>query len=201
MLRMNTSSSRGVRLHPHAVAENRAAGERAGRIDGDRRRPSLPSARSCGDQPIDQRALAGAGRPGDADEIGAAGVGEELPDRDRRRPAPRLRSARSRGRSRADRRRRDASGRRRGARESASLGEQLAGDDEPLNLARAFADRRAASRRGSISRPDSPSRTRSRRESARSRRRLAPRSRWRTAWPSTTRGSCGTPLSFSQAAR
>ena len=63
----------GMRAHAHAIAEHRAAGERAGRVDGDHadrqsRRADLR------DQPIDQRALAGAWRAGHADQIRAAGV-------------------------------------------------------------------------------------------------------------------------------
>ena len=46
MLRMNTPSSRGVRLHPQPIAEHRAAGERAGRIDGDDADRLLRPARS-----------------------------------------------------------------------------------------------------------------------------------------------------------
>ena len=61
MLRMKTPSSRGVRLHPDAVAEERAAGDRRGRVDGDdghgpAGRPDLPDERG------DERGLAGARR-------------------------------------------------------------------------------------------------------------------------------------------
>ena len=52
----------GVRLHAHAIAEHGAAAERAGRIDGDRRRRVGRRGRSSAIEPIDQRALAGAGR-------------------------------------------------------------------------------------------------------------------------------------------
>ena len=79
MLRMNTSRIGRVRLHPEAVAENRAAGERTGRVHGDDA-DRLSARARFGDQPIDQRALAGAGRAGDADEIGAAGVGKDRAD-------------------------------------------------------------------------------------------------------------------------
>ena len=62
---MNTPASRRVRLHAQAIAEHRAAAERAGRIDGedaDRRAGAAQFAA----QPIDERALAGAGRARDA---------------------------------------------------------------------------------------------------------------------------------------
>ncbi len=96
---------RGMGLHPQAVAEDRAAAERAGGIDGDhadrversgrrdRReffaltlralltRRALRRRRSDGrHQSIDQRALPRSGRAGDADEIGAAGAAEDLGD-------------------------------------------------------------------------------------------------------------------------
>ena len=66
-----------VRLHADAVAEDRAAGVRAGRIDRDDA-DGLARSAELRDQAIDQRALAGAGRAGDAGEIGAAGVREHL---------------------------------------------------------------------------------------------------------------------------
>ena len=66
----------GVRLHAHAIAENGAAAERAGRIDRDDADGSRRSDRR--NQAIDQRALAGAGRSGDADVLRAAGIGVEL---------------------------------------------------------------------------------------------------------------------------
>ena len=61
----------GVGLHPDAVAEERAAGDRRRRVDGhDRdRAPGLAHSR---DQRGHERRLAGAGRPGDPDEVGAA---------------------------------------------------------------------------------------------------------------------------------
>ena len=40
----------------------------------------LPRAAQLGDQAVDERALAGAGRAGDADEVRAAGVGEDAAD-------------------------------------------------------------------------------------------------------------------------
>ena len=74
----------GVRLHPHAVAEDGAAGERAGRIDGDDADGPPGGADGVG-QPIDERALARAGRTGDADQIGAAGVGKQIAQQRRAR--------------------------------------------------------------------------------------------------------------------
>ena len=56
-----------VRLHAQAIAEHRAAGERARRIDGDHADARAGCARNSVDQPIDERALARAGRTGDAD--------------------------------------------------------------------------------------------------------------------------------------
>ena len=69
-----------VRLHPDPVAEQRAAGDRARRIDRDDRdgpagRPDL------GDQRRHERGLAGAGRPGDPDEVRAPGRRVEPPQR------------------------------------------------------------------------------------------------------------------------
>src|SRR6185436_4533086 len=65
-----------VRLHADAVAEDRAAREGAGRIDRDHAdgAPRLPDP---GGEPVDERALAGARRPGHADEVGAAGARED----------------------------------------------------------------------------------------------------------------------------
>ena len=72
-----------VRLHAHAVAENRAAGERARRID--RNHPDgLAGVAGFGRQPIDERALAGAGRSGHANEVGPAGVRKDVADQARR---------------------------------------------------------------------------------------------------------------------
>ena len=64
-----------VRLHAHAIAEDRAAGERAGRIDGEDADRLAAGANSV-DQPIDERALAGARRAGDADQVRAAGAAD-----------------------------------------------------------------------------------------------------------------------------
>ena len=67
---------RRMRLHPQSIAEDRAAGERTGGIHGDdadrssRVRREVPVV-----QAIDERALAGAGRAGDADQIGASRAG------------------------------------------------------------------------------------------------------------------------------
>ena len=92
-------------------------------------------------QPIDQRALAGAGRSGDADQVGAAGVAEDRPhqigagrifvldQRDRAGDGARIA-------------RQHALGQRRGHRRwQRHRDEQLPRDDQPLDLARAFADR------------------------------------------------------------
>src|SRR6185503_9957661 len=61
----------GVRLHAHAVAENRAARIGAGRIDGNDTDRLAALAQLRG-QSIDEGALARARRAGDADEIRAA---------------------------------------------------------------------------------------------------------------------------------
>ena len=69
----------GVRLHPHAVAENRAAGERARRID--RNHPDRPAfLTGMADELIDERALARARRSGDPHEVRPTGPGEQLAD-------------------------------------------------------------------------------------------------------------------------
>ena len=78
--RMNTSPVAGVGLHPDPVAEERAAGDRAGRVDRDHRhgpagRPDL------GDERRDEGRLARPGRTGDADEVGAPGAWVELAQR------------------------------------------------------------------------------------------------------------------------
>ena len=49
-----------------------------------------PAVRSSADQAIDERALAGAGRPGDADEIRAAGVRDSMRRDQRGAPPARL---------------------------------------------------------------------------------------------------------------
>ena len=61
-------------LHADAVAEDRAAGERAGGIDGDDA-DRLPRLRQSAGEAVDERGLAGAGRAGDADDPRAAGRG------------------------------------------------------------------------------------------------------------------------------
>jgi hypothetical protein len=64
---------------PDAVAEQRALGERRGRVDRQHRdRPALGAARLG--QRGDERRLAGPGRAGQADERGLAGVGIDLAD-------------------------------------------------------------------------------------------------------------------------
>ena len=62
-------------LKTDAVAENGAAGEGAGGIDGDDADGFAGFPKSAG-QAIDQRALAGSGSAGDADAEGAAGMRE-----------------------------------------------------------------------------------------------------------------------------
>ena len=60
-----------VRAHAHAIAKDGAARKRARGIDGDDA-DRLPGLADFGRHPIDERALAGARRPGDADHIRAA---------------------------------------------------------------------------------------------------------------------------------
>ena len=73
------SSVGEVGLHAHAIAEDRAAGERARGID--RNDPDAQAARAqLRDQPIDQRTLARARRAGDADEVRAPGARKNPPD-------------------------------------------------------------------------------------------------------------------------
>src|SRR3989442_385828 len=62
----------GVTLHPDAVTQNRAAGERAGGIDGDDA-DSLLLLPVEGGQTIHQRAFARTGSPSDAGQIGLSG--------------------------------------------------------------------------------------------------------------------------------
>ena len=71
----------GVCLHPDAVAEQRAAGDRARRVDGDHRHgpagargPRAISAATSVDLPAP-------GRPGDADQMRAPGLRIEPPQR------------------------------------------------------------------------------------------------------------------------
>ena len=66
----------GVVLHPHPVAEQRAAGERRGRVhreDAD----ALAGRAQLADQRRGRRRLADPGRAGDADDLGVAGVRRE----------------------------------------------------------------------------------------------------------------------------
>jgi hypothetical protein len=69
----------GVRLHPDAIAENRPTRERTRRIDGNHANGAIRRTNLCG-QLVDERALTGARRTGDADNVGAAGTGIEAPD-------------------------------------------------------------------------------------------------------------------------
>jgi hypothetical protein len=63
--------ARAVLVHAQAVAEDGAAADRAGRIDGDDG-DAAPALREFADQGVDEGGLAGARRPGDADDVGAA---------------------------------------------------------------------------------------------------------------------------------
>ena len=65
-----------VVLHPHPVAEQRAAGERRRRVDREHADP-LAGLAQRGDQRGGRRRLADAGRAGDADDLGVAGVRRE----------------------------------------------------------------------------------------------------------------------------
>ena len=62
-------------LETNAIAEDGAAGEGAGGVDGDDADGFAGIAKSAGEA-VDEGALAGAGRAGDADAEGAAGVRE-----------------------------------------------------------------------------------------------------------------------------
>ncbi len=68
---------RGVRLHAHAIAENRPASKRTGRIDGDDA-DGFAGLAGFGGEPIDERALARAGWAGDTNQVGAPGVRENV---------------------------------------------------------------------------------------------------------------------------
>ena len=57
-------------LHPHAVTENRSAGDGAGRIDRDDCRTPVAGAQ-MGHESIDQAALACPGRPGYSHDLGS----------------------------------------------------------------------------------------------------------------------------------
>ncbi len=96
--------------HPDAIAEHRAAGDRARRIDRDHR--DAPAARRVlAQQRVDQRRLAGARRAGDADHVRAADIAQRAP-RTARRAAGSvvldLRDARARSAARAGADRGDA---------------------------------------------------------------------------------------------
>ena len=66
----------GVVLHPHPVAEQRAAGERRGRVDREHADP-LALLAELGHQRVGRGRLAHAGRAGDADDLRVAGVRAE----------------------------------------------------------------------------------------------------------------------------
>ena len=62
----------GIGLHPDAIAEQRAAGDRARWIDGDDRdRPAGPP--NLRDEGRDERGLARSRRPGDPDQVRSTG--------------------------------------------------------------------------------------------------------------------------------
>src|SRR6185369_12097717 len=66
----------GVAVHADTVTQDRAAGKGAGGVD--RHYPDLfPAYTKRGGQLIDQRRFSGAGRAGNADDIGVAGAGIE----------------------------------------------------------------------------------------------------------------------------
>ena len=90
---MNTSGIERVALHANAIAEDRAARERRGRIDADHA-DALALRAVVRDQRIDDGGLARARVAGDADDVALAGVREQ---RLQRRPcASGRRSSRSR---------------------------------------------------------------------------------------------------------
>ena len=68
-----------MRLHPHAIAKDRAAGEWARRVDGDDADRTARGAQGHG-QFVDERTLAGAWRPRDANQERAAGAGKDPAD-------------------------------------------------------------------------------------------------------------------------
>ena len=70
----------GMALHPDPVAQDRAAGEGGGRIDGEDadRLFLFPEG---GDQGVDEGALSRPGGAGDPDDVSSAGVGEDTLDR------------------------------------------------------------------------------------------------------------------------
>ena len=81
----------GVVLHPDPVAEDRAAGERAGRVDGEHADP-VPGRAQRPDQLVGGGRLADPGRAGQPDHLGAARVrrqrGGDLRAAPRRRSPP-----------------------------------------------------------------------------------------------------------------
>ena len=99
--RMNTPVVGGVILHAHPVAEQRAAGERRGRVDGEHADALARRARSALDQRRRRRRLADAGRAGQADDLRVPGERRPAPPRPRAAAASRSRPARSAGRPRA----------------------------------------------------------------------------------------------------
>jgi hypothetical protein len=66
-------------LHANPVAEDRPTGERAGRIDG-KHADGASGPAQFGGEPIDEGALASAGRTGHADHVGVAGMTEDRLD-------------------------------------------------------------------------------------------------------------------------
>jgi hypothetical protein len=69
----------GVRLHADAIAQHGAAAIRAGRIDR-QDADGASGLAQLGGEPVDERALAGPGRPGNADQVRASGLGEDPAD-------------------------------------------------------------------------------------------------------------------------
>ena len=67
---MNTPGVGGVVLHPHPVAEDRAAGERRRRVDGQHGHLDVLEPRRWPIERARQRRLAGAGRAGEPDRVG-----------------------------------------------------------------------------------------------------------------------------------
>src|SRR5688500_18833457 len=65
-----------MRRHADAIAENRTTGEHARRIDGEHAHRVTETTRMA-HQAVDERALAGSGRTGDADDTRAAAIGVE----------------------------------------------------------------------------------------------------------------------------
>ena len=141
MLRMNTPASPACACIRRRSPRTAPPRERAGRIDGDDADASLrraARATQLGDRARSTSVLLPApGGPVTPIEIGAAGVAEDRARRGRRPPASSSSIARWRARWRAGRpaSTRSASGAVSGV---TSRDEQLARDDEPLDLARAL---------------------------------------------------------------